>query len=300
MASDSLAGMCSIIHAAALFALGCGAVQTTASPESTAASIGGEHADPPSSVAPFQFLNWEVVGNSTERAQLLSAVAEVDRVLASESFWQSFGMVARAQHRIRVGEDYHGDGPAPGYASAEGAIALLRGESGDAQVFSAQVVLTGTYYNQGDEFSGTCLSPDESRTVSCRATEFRQNYSNMLVATHGIGRHRDDEREWVSIEIGRQVFKRFLSDDPFKQSCTFNTLAHEWVHTIGRAQGDHWSIAVDENLVQGEATLTYLFGSVVQCTWLGEHGHIAGTPDALLTCVARFGVDQFNSRQCDD
>lgn len=250
---------------------------------------------------PTKFLDWRIAAADSERTKLEDAVAIVDGILASPKFWADFATVAADYPAIQVGSAYSGGGPRAGFADPASALAFLKNAGNKQWIFLARVALTGTYYSPGPDYSGTCTAIDngQRRSIDCRGTAVKQNYSNRLVVTHGIGSYESSGREHVSIELGRTIFARYDNADVKKKSCTFNSLAHEWVHTIGKPQNAHWSIAEDNDIRAGVTQLTYLTGSVAQCSWLQSKGHIgAGTP-ALKACVVNYGVDQFKSNQCD-
>jgi hypothetical protein len=215
-----------------------------------------------------------------ELTRLQAAVATLDGLFAQEQLWRNFEIVARQHPRIFVGPSFGTNGTA---TPAE-ALALLHGRNGAYTPFPAQLSLTGTYYNQGPDFTGRCRNP-AGVEIDCRNTAIRQNYSNLLAVTHGIGLFAANRREIVSIEIGREIFDRYNSTSAVRRSCTFNTLAHEWTHTIGKVQDAHWAVVEDTgvSVAPGVPRLSYLFGAVAQCTWLQGQG---GTQ--ALASAARF------------
>jgi hypothetical protein len=250
---------------------------------------------------PTRFLDWEVVAAESERSKLAEAVATVDDILSSSKFWDDFATVAADYSEIQVGNAYSGGGPRAGFADPASALAFLKNADKKHSIFPARVTLTGTYIYPILEYFGTCSAVEngQQKTIGCQGTEYRQNYSNRFVVTHGIGSYGSDGREHVSIELGRPMFARYDKSDVKKKSCVMNSLAHEWVHTIGKPQNGHWSIAVDNEVRPGVTQLTYLAGSVAQCSWLQSNKHIGAGTAALKACVADFGVDQFRSNQCD-
>lgn len=232
-----------------------------------------------------------------EKAKLEAAVATVDALLASQELWDDFAAVAAEYPQIFVGPEYQQSGLPTGMTDPAGALALLRNSDGRFHVFESVLALTGTYYNKGDDYVGTCTNPSGAG-IPCRGTAIRQNYSNELVVTHGIGLNLPSGRELVSIEIGRGIFNRYNASSTTRKSCTYNTLAHEWTHTIGKNQNSHWTIVVDEAPSPSAPIISYLLGSVVQCSWLKRQGGIGTQGIHLKECVRRFGVNQFNSLQC--
>lgn len=245
----------------------------------------------------------EVSGAGEEKAKLQAIVATIDQMFATPELWRDFATVAAQYPQIFVGPDYQQQGLPRGMADPAGAAGLLRNSTNSYHFFSAILGVTGTYYKQGPDYAGTCTNPNKSDdTISCRGTGIRQNYSNNLVVTHGIGMVLADAHELVSIEIGREVFDRYNSSSKLKRSCTYNTLAHEWTHTIGKNQERHVTIVVDsdEKVPKSAVKLSHLFGSVVQCSWLRSQGEIGLKNDdkALKACVTNFGADQFLSSKC--
>jgi hypothetical protein len=242
----------------------------------------------------------EVSAAGEEEAKLESIVATLDALLASESVWVDFETVAMEHPQIFVGPEFRQPGMPDGMADPSAAASLVSGSDGRFHVFSAILGVTGTYYPKGDDYEGTCESPQGAR-ISCRGTAFRQNYSNELAVTHGIGLVSEDARELVSIEIGRAIFDRYNSPSIIRRSCTYNTVAHELTHTIGKDQEEHWTIVVDSDqpVPRGVPQLSYLFGSVVQCSWLQDQGAIGAGDDELRACVRKFGVDRFSSESCE-
>ncbi len=237
----------------------------------------------------------EVAAAGEELTRLRSAWETVQSLMAQEQLWTNFTTAARQHPRIYVGPSFGSDGT----LTADEALALLRGRNSPFIFFPALLTLTGTYYDKGDDYSGWCRNPSNQQ-VTCRATHVAQNYSNLLAVTHGIGLFPDDSRELVAIEIGRQIFRRYTIGSRISRSCTFNTLAHEWTHTIGKDQKHHWSVVEDTNVgvPQGVPRLSYFFGSVVQCTWLQGEGEIGQSEADLKACVARFAAVPFPSSLC--
>lgn len=260
---------------------------------------GSALAQPAPSAQPRTF-ELEIAASGDERAKLQDIVNELKTAFSAPGLWQDFVQVTQIYPRVYVGEDYAQTGQKPGYADAAGAADFLRSSASGFPTFRAFIGLTGTYYPKGDDYVGTCTDPSGHK-IRCRATKIRQNYSNDLAVTQGVGSIQTGELEQVSIEIGREIFDRYNSTSLTRKSCTYNTVAHEWTHTIGRDQERHWSIVVDTNppgVPSGTPKLSYLFGSVVQCRWLRDHAQILATPSALQACVEKFGADRFRSSQC--
>ncbi len=236
-----------------------------------------------------------VAAAGEERIKLEAAWATVEGLMAQETLWKNFQTIAAQHTQIYVGREFS----TSGMASPAQALAVLRGNNPAYRLSPAQLTLTGTYYDKGADYVGTCTNPT-GQTVNCRATFIRQSYSNELVVTHGIRLYVPDGREIASIEIGRQVFDRYNSTSKVRKSCTFNSLAHEWTHTIGKVQNQHWSIVVDTDVsvAQGVPQLSYLFGSVAQCTWLQGERSIGATEADLKACVSKFAAVPFPASSC--
>jgi len=241
----------------------------------------------------------QVSATGDEKLKLESVVASLDTLFGSPELWMNFAAVAAQYPMVSIGRDYRQQGMPQGMADASGAASFLRGGHPQTHVFNGILTLTGTYYKKGDDYVGSCTNPS-NQTIRCRATAVGQNYSNELVATHGLGLILPSSRELVSIEIGREVFDRYNSPSITRRSCTYNSLAHEWTHTIGKDQQYHWALLVDTGVstTSNVPILSYLFGSVVQCTWLQRQSAVGAQFDDLLACVRRFGVDRFNSLHC--
>jgi len=252
---------------------------------------------PLTSQKPRGYLHLEVSASGEEKSKLDDVIATVDGLLASTGFWNNFALVAAKYPAIYVGPEYKQEGMTPGSADAQGAASFLRNPGSQYHTFAAVVGLTGTYYKQGDDYTGTCTNP-AGESTSCRATKYTQNYSNMFVGTGGIGKNLPSSRELVSIDIGREVFDRY-NGSTISKSCTYNTLAHEWTHTIGKNQPEHWAITVDtadKSIPSSVPLLPYLLGSVIQCSWLQNQGALQNKD--LSSCVEMFGVTKFNSLLC--
>lgn len=246
-------------------------------------------------------LEIEVSAANEERVKLQEIVDTVDKMFSSKKLWHDFEVVSAQYPQIFIGPDYQQKNLPTGMADSFGAASVLQNSYGKYHVFQSIFGVTGTYYPKGRDYVGKCYNP-EKKEIQCYGTEFGQNYSNKLVVTHGIGLILPDKRELVSIEIGREILKRYNSPSIIKKSCMYNTLAHEWTHTIGKDETDLSSIVVDsDRRVPVKAVkLSYLFGSVAQCSWLQSQGEIGSQEKDLKSCVQRFGVDQFLSLQCDD
>jgi hypothetical protein len=265
-----------------------------------AAASGGAQPAPPIKQRNAQpYLRLQVSAAGQEKAKLDSVVATLDSLLASPELWKDFAVVVAQYPKIFVGPEYRQQGMAAGMADSAGATSFLQGSDSQTHTFEAILGLTGTYYQKGSDYVGTCSNP-AGKSKSCRATELGQNYSNQFVATHGSGLILPSSRELVSIEIGREVFDRYNSASVTRRSCTYNTVAHEWTHTIGKDQQRHRALVLDTGAAVpgGVPKLSYLFGSVVQCSWLQARGGIGTLDSDLRACVAKFGAEKFNSLQC--
>jgi hypothetical protein len=244
----------------------------------------------PAPVAPSAF-QLGIAAAGDERATVQRASAELDQLLAGQTVWTNFQTVAAQYPKIYVGPSLT--------ASPAQALALLRGTDANYVFFPAQLVLTGTYYAQGVDYVGLCANP-AGQQLDCRRTAIRQNFSNLLAVTHGIGLFAPNGREIVSVEIGREIFDRYNATSKLRRSCTYNTLAHEWTHTIGKAQNSHWAVVEDTDVPStgGAPQLSYLFGAVAQCTWLQGEGEIGPGAAELKACAARFSAVPFPNSLC--
>ncbi len=241
----------------------------------------------------------QVSAAGTEAVNLRAAIAAINDTLAKDVFWERFADISARYQEIWIGPEYRQEGLPAGMADADGAVAIVRNTEGAYHRFQSAIVLTGTYYSKGDDYVGSCSNP-AGDAKGCRASRFNQNYSNKMVVTHGIGLQGEDGRELVSIELGREVFDRYNSDSVFRKSCTYNSIAHEWMHTLGKNQENHWTVVVDtgRNISSDAVKLSYLFGSAVQCCWLQDEGEIGPSKTELYACVDRFGAARFNSGEC--
>jgi hypothetical protein len=231
-----------------------------------------------------------------ERTALERAALELERLLAQPVLWTNFQTISAQYPKIYVGPSFSADGT----ASPAQALALLRGTNSNYVFFPAQLVLTGTYYGQGPDYIGTCTNP-AGQQLDCRRTAIKQNFSNMLAVTHGIGLTTANGREAVSVEIGREIFDRYNpKNSKLRRSCTYNTLAHEWTHTIGKSQSAHWAVVEDTDVpsANGAPQLSYLFGAVAQCTWLQQEREIGAGPTDLKACARKFSAVPFPNSLC--
>ena len=109
----------------------------------------------------------------------------------------------------------------------------------------------------------------------------------------------------MEIVIGRELHARWNQDDPHKKSCAVNTLSHEILHGFARGNATwyHEDYFVDTRGASGaggvQPIATYYVGSVAQCTWLQDRGHIDEGTDGLRSCLTRYGTDRFLSQQCE-
>jgi hypothetical protein len=256
-----------------------------------------------SAIAHNTFLQWQVAAVGAEKTNLDRAINTVDALLASTELWSDFDSIAKDYPEIYVGPEYNQAKIKAGHADAAGAAAFLRNTGVANQVFPAIVSLVGTNYisdfHSPGFYRGTCTRTVNGAQQSrpCFASHVAQNHLNMEAATYGLGPIPSTGTEDVAIVLGRELFRRHADPDVRKRSCTYNTLAHEWVHTIGPRQNGHSSIAQDSGAQP--VKLSYLFGSVAQCSWLQTNKHIGDKDADLKACVARYGVGDFKSAQCD-
>ena len=167
--------------------------------------------------------------------------------------------------------------------------------------FRSHFVLAGTYFETGKVYTGQCYLGNSRK--NCNAYEYEENRNNEFAATRVVTLGPDSILESI---IGRKIHQRWHSASPQRRSCAINTFVHELMHSFSQNNptGYHQNYFIDTlslNQPAGIAHLplaTYFVGSVAQCTWLQQHGHLDKTTPALHACVEKFGSHVFNSQQC--
>lgn len=99
------------------------------------------------------------------------------------------------------------------------------------------------------------------------------------------------------ITLTTTELKRWRTGTPEGRSCAVNTLAHEITHTIPDSAGSADYLFADRGRqdVPNQALVSYVVGSVAQCTMLENEGALNGT---FAACVEKWGTNVFRSTNC--
>jgi hypothetical protein len=102
-----------------------------------------------------------------------------------------------------------------------------------------------------------------------------------------------------TIRLSTAELKRWRKGTPQGRSCAVNTLAHELTHTISRSADRGVYLFTDRGrdaaTQQGQPLVSYVVGSVAQCTMLEAHNALGGD---FAACVRRWGTNLFYSGGC--
>jgi len=99
------------------------------------------------------------------------------------------------------------------------------------------------------------------------------------------------------ITLTTYELERWRTGTPNGRSCAVNTLAHEITHTIPKTAGSGYYLFADRGRKDEpkQALVSYVVGSVAQCTMLENEGALGGSFPA---CVEKWGTNGFNSGDC--
>jgi len=99
------------------------------------------------------------------------------------------------------------------------------------------------------------------------------------------------------ITLTKWQLKRWRSGTPIGRSCAVNSMAHELTHTIwNSAEGSQVFVDRGHEDVPDRPMVSYVVGSVAQCTMLERTGDLSGPFSA---CVAKWGTTWHHTDDCE-
>ena len=100
------------------------------------------------------------------------------------------------------------------------------------------------------------------------------------------------------ITLTKWQLSRWRSGTPEGRSCAVNTMAHELAHTIWDGTGEGNQVFTDRGHEDNpdRPMVSYVVGSVAQCTMLENQGALSGSFSA---CVEKWGTTWHHSGDCE-